>query len=40
MINGATGEVVGERPYSKVKIIATVAAVIAVIVLLVLFLGR
>lgn len=38
MINGATGEVVGERPYSKTKIIATIAAVIAVIVLLVVLL--
>ena len=38
MINGVTGEVVGERPYSKVKIAATVLAVIAVIVALVVLL--
>ncbi|MEZ5228999.1 MAG: hypothetical protein R2710_20745 [Acidimicrobiales bacterium] len=33
-INGATGEIHGERPWSKVKIIATVVAVITLIVLI------
>ena len=37
-INGATGEVHGQRPYSKVKIaIATAAALVVVIALIVLF---
>ncbi len=34
-INGATGEIHGERPWSKVKILATVITVIVLIVLLV-----
>ncbi len=34
-INGATGEIHGERPWSKVKIISAIVAVILVIVLLV-----
>lgn len=38
MINGVTGEVVGERPYSKVKIAAAVLVAIAVIVALVVLL--
>jgi hypothetical protein len=29
MINGRTGEVQGERPYSTIKIVLTVLAVIA-----------
>ena len=34
MINGVTGQVSGERPYSKVKIAAAVTAAILVIVLI------
>ena len=30
MINGRTGEVQGERPYSVIKIVLTVLAVIAI----------
>ena len=30
MINGRTGEVQGERPYSTIKIILTVLAIIAI----------
>ncbi|CAN5356729.1 hypothetical protein BH23ACT9_BH23ACT9_25710 [soil metagenome] len=39
MINGATGKVEGERPYSKVKIIAAVLVAIALIVLAVVLFG-
>jgi DNA-directed RNA polymerase subunit RPC12/RpoP len=40
MINGATGEVQGQRPYSKVKIaVAVVLALIVVAILVVLFRG-
>ncbi|MEE8602756.1 hypothetical protein [Euzebya tangerina] len=34
MINGTTGEVVGERPYSKVKIAAAVAIAILIVIII------
>ena len=37
LINGETGKVSGQRPYSAVKIIAAIAAVVIVIVLLINF---
>ncbi len=39
LINGATGQIAGERPYSKVKIAAAVVAALVVIALLVILLG-
>lgn len=36
LVNGYTGEIVGDRPVSRTKVIATVAAVVAVILVIVL----
>jgi hypothetical protein len=36
LVNGRTGEVIGERPYSAAKIAAAVAAAIAAVALVVL----
>ena len=40
LINGQTGEVQGERPYSTIKIILAVLAVIAVIALVIILVNQ